>query len=64
MEKQLLPLEERIRKLEEEVERLRKMFEAHMKDHDFPPPIHPSKPGPPSKPFDPKHPDVGPPREF
>ncbi len=62
MHKELLPLEERIKKLENEVERLRKLLESHIKDHDLPHPIHPTKP--PSRPFDPKHPDVGPPREF
>ncbi len=61
MHKELLPLEERVKKLENEVERLRKLLESHIKDHD-PYPIHPTKP--PSRPFDPKHPDVGPPREF
>ena len=68
MEKELLPLEERIRKLENEVEMLKKLVESHIRDHGTRPPITPIDPLEPSKPskkpFKPGHPDVGPPKEY
>ena len=57
MDKELLPLEERVKKLEQEVDRLRKILESHIRDHGVSP-IHPDRP------FEPKHPDVGPPKKF
>ena len=62
MEKEILPLEERVRKLEAEVERLRKIIESHVRDHGpFPFQPDPNKrPGP----HEPRHPDFSPPREF
>ena len=65
MDKELLPLEDRIRKLEQEVERLRRLLESHVKDHGISPPIHPdSPPIHPDRPYKPGHPDVGPPKEI
>ena len=62
MSKELLPLEERIKLLEQEVDRLRKLLEAHIRDHGVSPPFHP---GPsPDRPYKPGHPDIGPPKEF
>ena len=61
MKKNIISLEERVILLEKEVERLRKLLEAHIRDHGFPP-IHPSPT--PDRPFKPGHPDVGPPKEF
>ncbi|MHA1222254.1 MAG: hypothetical protein ACTSSG_07080 [Candidatus Heimdallarchaeaceae archaeon] len=63
MDKELLPLEERVRQLEIEVERLKRIIENHIRDHGFPP-IHPEPTKRPPGPFDPKHPDIGPPKEF
>ncbi|MCG3217040.1 MAG: hypothetical protein KAS63_09975 [Candidatus Heimdallarchaeota archaeon] len=62
MEKELLPLEERVKKLESEIERLRRIIESHVRDHGFPPPIHPDPTKPPKRPFEPGHPDVGKPK--
>ena len=62
MKKQPMTLEERVEKLEREVEYLRKIIEAHIRDHGIPPPIHPSPS--PKHPFKPDHSDIGPPREF
>jgi len=70
MSKELLPLEERIRQLEQEVERLRKLLESHLREHGAPPPLRPERPERPDptkplkKPFEPGHPDVGPPKEY
>ena len=58
MDKDLLPLEERVKKLEQEVERLRRLLESHVRDHGISPPVHPDRP------FQPKHPDVGPPKKY
>ena len=58
MDKELLPLEDRIRNLEKEVERLRRLLESHVRDHGITPPVHPDRP------FKPGHPDVGPPKEI
>lgn len=57
-----LTLEERVEKLEKEVEQLRKLLEGHLRDHGLHPPIQPSPA--PKHPFKPDHPDIGPPREF
>jgi hypothetical protein len=58
MDKELLPMEERIKQLEQEVERLRRLLESHLRDHGVSPPMHPNRP------FDSKHPDVGPPKKY
>lgn len=62
MKKELLPLEERVKKLESEVERLRKIIESHVGDHG----IFPFQPDPNRRPgpLDPRHPDVSQPKEF
>jgi len=57
MDKELLPLEERVKELEREVERLRRLLESHIRDHGVSP-IHPDRP------FPPNHPDVGPPKKY
>jgi len=62
-DKKHLTLEERVEHLEREVERLRRLLEAHLRDHGVGPVIPPPH-GPPKKPFGPDHPDIGPPREF
>ncbi len=68
MTKELLPLEERIKQLEQEVNRLRKLLEAHMKDHGVSPPFQPGtppdRPYKPDRPYEPDRPDIGPPKEF
>ena len=64
MDKDILPLEERVKKLEQEVEILRRLLESHIRKHGFPPPIHPDPTQPSKKPFEPGHPDVGPPKEY
>ena len=58
MAKELLPLEERVKKLEQEVERLRRLLESHVKGQSVTLPVHPDRP------FNTKHPDVGPPKEY
>jgi len=58
MDKELLPLEQRVKKLEQEVERLRKLLESHVRDQSVTPPVHPDRT------FQPKHPDVGPPKKY
>ncbi len=58
MDNDLLPLEERVKKLEQEVDRLRRLLESHVRDHGISPPTHPDRP------FQPKHPDVGPPKKI
>lgn len=58
MDKELLPLEERVKILEQEVERLRSLIESHIRNHGMNPPFHPDSP------FQPKHPDVGPPKKY
>ena len=64
MEKELLPLEERVRKLEEEVGRLKKIIETHFKEPKFPSPLHPDPTRKRKGPFDSGHPDVSPPKEY
>ncbi len=62
MDKELLPLEERVKKLEQEVERLSRLLESHVRAHGVTPTVHP--PVHPDRPFNSKHPDVGPPKEY
>ncbi|MCK4896699.1 MAG: hypothetical protein KAS47_07815 [Candidatus Heimdallarchaeota archaeon] len=64
MEKKLLPLEERVRKLEQEVERLKKIIDAYIRDPKFPDPLHPDPTRKRKGPFDTGHPDVSPPKEY
>jgi hypothetical protein len=64
MSKELLPLEERIKQLEQEVQRLRKLLESHLREHGVSPPILPDPTKPLKRPFEPGHPDVGPPKEY
>lgn len=62
--KELLPLEERVKKLEEEVERLKRIVETLLHDPRFPGPISPDPTRKRKGPFDTGHPDVSPPKEY
>lgn len=64
MNKELLPLEERVKKLEQEVESIKRMIESLLREPRFPEPLHPDPVKKRKRPFDPGHPDVSPPKEY